>query len=99
MCSGGAPSATVCNISNYCICLHHNYIFWLCFFVLPMASGAVGVQDGGKFAPGNALGRPPTGEHHPLESFVVVGGAVAIPGGDTARQDALNCASVKVGGC
>jgi hypothetical protein len=27
---------------------------------------------------------------------VVVGGAVAIPGGDTARQDALNCASVNV---
>jgi hypothetical protein len=26
----------------------------------------------------------------------VVGGAVAIPGGDTAQQDALNCASVKV---
>ena len=23
-------------------------------------------------------------------------GAVAVPGGDTARQDALNCASVKV---
>ena len=32
----------------------------------------------------------------PLESPVVVGGAVAVPGGDTARQDALNCASVKV---
>ena len=27
---------------------------------------------------------------------MVVGGAVAVPGGDTARQDALNCASVKV---
>jgi hypothetical protein len=38
-----------------------------------------------KFAPDNASGR----SHHPLESFVVVGS-------DTARQDALNCASVKV---
>ena len=25
-----------------------------------------------------------------------MGGAVAVPGGDTARQDALNCTSVKV---
>jgi hypothetical protein len=61
-------------------------------FGLPMVSGAVGVQEGSKFAPGNALGRP----HHPLESFAVVGGAVTIPGSDTARQDALSCASVKV---
>ena len=38
------------------------------------------------------MGRP----HHPLESPAVAGGTVAIPGGDTARQDALNCASVKV---
>jgi hypothetical protein len=44
------------------------------------------------FAPSNALGSP----HHTLESFAVVGGALAVPGGDTARQDALNCASVKV---
>jgi hypothetical protein len=49
-------------------------------FGLPMAPGAVGVQEGRKFATGNALGRP----HHPLESFAVVGGAVAVPGGDTA---------------
>jgi hypothetical protein len=61
-------------------------------FDLPMASGAVGVQEGGKFTPGNALRRP----HHPLASFVVVGSAVAVPGGDSARQDALNCASIKV---
>ena len=40
----------------------------------------------------DALCRP----HHPLESLAVVGGAVAVPGGDAARQDALNCASVKV---
>ena len=61
-------------------------------FVLAMASGAVDVLVGGKFSPCNALGRP----HHPLESFAVVGGAVAVPDSDTARQDALNCASVKV---
>ena len=41
---------------------------------------------------GDALYRP----HHPLESPAVVGGTIAVPGGDTARQDALNCASVKV---
>ena len=34
--------------------------------------------------------------HHPPESPAVAGGAVAVPGGDTARQDALNCTSVKV---
>ena len=34
--------------------------------------------------------------HHPLESPAVAGGAVAVPGSDTARRDALNCASVKV---
>ena len=28
-----------------------------------------------------------------------MGGAVAVPGGDTARQDALDCASVKVCEC
>ena len=37
-------------------------------FDLQMASGAVGVLEGGTFAPGNALCRL----HHPLESFVVV---------------------------
>ena len=41
--------------------------------------------------PDDALGRL----HYPLESPAVGGGAVAVPGGDTARQDALNCASVK----
>jgi hypothetical protein len=49
-------------------------------FGLPMVSGAGGVEESGKFVPSKSLGRP----HHPLESFVVVGGAVAIPGGDTA---------------
>ena len=32
--------------------------------------------------------------HHPLESLAVAGSAVAVPGVDTARQDAFNCASV-----
>jgi hypothetical protein len=34
--------------------------------------------------------------HHPLESPEVAGSAVAVPGSDTAQQDALNCAAVKV---
>ena len=38
-------------------------------FGLPMAPGAVGVQEGEKFAPGNALDRL----HHPLESFAGYG--------------------------
>ena len=46
-------------------------------FGLPMASGAVGVQESGKFTPGDALGRP----HQPLESFAIVGGAFAVPTG------------------
>ena len=58
----------------------------------PVTSGAVGVLEGRQCAAGYVLGRP----HHPLESPAVVGGAVAIPGGDTARKDALNCKSVKV---
>jgi hypothetical protein len=43
-------------------------------------------------SPSDGLCRP----YHPLESPVVVGSAVAEPGGVTARNDALNCASVKV---
>jgi hypothetical protein len=31
-----------------------------------------------------------------MESTAIAGGVVAVPGGDTAQQDALNCASVKV---
>jgi hypothetical protein len=44
------------------------------------------------FNPSDALCRP----HHPLECPAVVGSAVAVPGGDTAQQDALNCASVNI---
>ena len=51
----------------------------LYLFSLPMTSGAVGVLEGRQYAPGDALGRP----HYPLESPAVVGGAVAVPGGDS----------------
>jgi hypothetical protein len=61
-------------------------------FGLLVTSGAVGVLEGRQFSPGDAL----CSSHHPLESIAVVGVAVAIPGCDTARQDDLNCASVKV---
>jgi hypothetical protein len=61
-------------------------------FGLPVTSGGVGVMEGGLFAPGDALCR----HHYPLESLMVMGSAVAVPGGDTARQDALGCASVEV---
>ena len=64
-------------------------------FGLPVTSGGVGVLEGRQFAPGDALCRP----HYPLESLAVVGGAVAVPGSDTALQDALDCASVKVCEC
>ena len=57
-------------------------------FGLPVTSGASGAGD--------VLCRL----HYPLESLAVKGGAVkggavAVPGGNTARQDALDCASVK----
>ena len=47
---------------------------------------------GGQCTLGDALGRP----HHPLQSPVVAGGAVTVPGSDPGRQDALNCTSVNV---
>ena len=49
-------------------------------FGLPVTSGAVGVREGRKFAPGDVLCRP----HHGLESLAVEGGAVAVPSCDTA---------------
>ena len=61
-------------------------------FGLPVTSGAVCVLEGRQCDPGHALGRL----HHPLESPVVAGGAVAVPRGDTALQDTLSCASSKV---
>ena len=60
-------------------------------FGLPVTSGGVGDLESRQCAPGDVLGRP----HHPLESLAVVGGAVAVPGSDTARHDALNGAAVK----
>jgi hypothetical protein len=53
-------------------------------FGIPVTSRAVGSPD-------DALCRP----HHSLESLAVECDAIAVPGCDTARQDALNCASVK----
>ena len=66
---------------------------WLMMiFGLPVTTGAVDVVEGRQCAPGDALGR----SYHPLESPAIAGGAVAVPGGDAAQQDALNCASVNV---
>ena len=59
---------------------------------LSVTTGAVGVLEGKQCAPGDALGRL----QHPLDSSVVVGGAVAVTGSDTAQQDALNCLSLNV---
>ena len=61
-------------------------------FGLPVTSGAVDVMEGRYFAPGDVLCR----SHHSLESLAVEGGAVAVPGCDTAQQEANDCASVKV---
>ena len=58
---------------------------------LPVTSRVVSILEGRHCAPDDALGRP----HHPLERPVVAGGVVAVPGDDTALQEALNCASVK----
>ena len=49
-------------------------------FGLPVTSGAICVLEGRQYSPGDALCRP----HHPLESLAVEGGAVAVPGCDTA---------------
>ena len=61
-------------------------------FGLPMTSGGVGVLGAGSLPPVMRCKRL----HHPLESLAVEGGVVAVPGSDSARQDALNYASVKV---
>ena len=61
-------------------------------FGLPVTSGGVGVLGSRQCAPGDALCRP----HHPLESLVVAGSVAAVPGGDTARQNALSCTFVRV---
>ena len=51
-------------------------------FGLPVTSGAVGVLEGRQCSPCDALGRP----YHALESSVVAGSAVAVPGGATDRM-------------
>ena len=51
-----------------------------CLFCLPVTSGVVAVMEGREFAPGDALCRL----HHPLESLVVEGGAVAVPDCDAS---------------
>ena len=64
-------------------------------FGLPVTSGAIGVLEARwSWRASDTFCRP----HHPLESPAVVGGAVAVPGGDTAQQHALNCAAVGVCG-
>ena len=55
---------------------------------LPVTPGT----GGQAVCPGDALGRP----RHPLESPAAVDIAISVLGGDTARQDTLNCASVEV---
>ena len=61
-------------------------------FGIPVTLGTVGVLECRQGAPGDALGRL----HHSLESPAVAGCAVPVQGRDTAQQDALNCASLKV---
>ena len=51
-------------------------------FGFPVTSGAEGGMEGRQCVPGDAFGRP----HHPLESPAVVGGAVAVPGGDICKS-------------
>ena len=53
---------------------------------LPVTLAAADVLEGRQCGPGDALGGP----HHPLESPAVADGAIAVPGGDTAQQEALN---------
>ena len=59
-------------------------------FGLSVTPGAVDVLEARQQGPGDALGS----SHHPLES--PVDGAIAVPGSDTARQDALNGPSLEV---
>jgi hypothetical protein len=61
-------------------------------FGFAVTSGSVVVLEDRQFAPGDALCR----QHHPLGEPCGSGGAVALPDCDTAQQDALDCASVKV---
>ena len=50
---------------------------------LPVTPDAKDAPEGRQCSPHDALGRP----HHPLESPAVAGGAVTVPGDDTARTE------------
>ncbi|XP_051956635.1 uncharacterized protein LOC127625397 [Xyrauchen texanus] len=60
----------------------------LSFFHTPPS---VYVLEGGKLTSDDVSGSL----HHPLQGFAVVGGAIAIPGGDAASQDARYSTSVE----
>ncbi len=51
----------------------------------------VDILEGGKLTSNNVAGS----SHDPLQSPAVASGAVSIPGGDTAGQDALHSAGVE----
>ncbi len=57
----------------------------------PHALPGVDVLEGGKLTSNNVAGS----SHDPLQSFAIAAGAVSIPGGDTAGQDALHSAGVE----
>ncbi len=57
----------------------------------PCTQPGVDILEGGKLTSNNVAGS----SHDPLQSPAVASGAVSIPGGDTAGQDALHSAGVE----
>ncbi len=57
----------------------------------PCTPPGVDILEGGKLTSNNVAGS----SHDPLQSPAVASGAVSIPGGDTAGQDALHSAGVE----
>ncbi len=57
----------------------------------PCTPPGVDILEGGKLTSNNVAGS----SHDPLQSAAVASGAVSIPGGDTAGQDALHSAGVE----
>ena len=57
----------------------------------PQAPLPVDVLEGGKLTSNYPFSTP----HYSLESFAVVSGAVAIPGGDASSEDALNGTAIE----
>ena len=49
------------------------------------------IMEGGKLTSDDVSGS----SHHPLQGFAVVGGVIAVPGGDAASQDALYSTGVE----